>query len=86
MALKGKIIKLYKKEAPGMHHIIMPMFKVKLDDGKIIEVARGKVSVQSFGDDYMNLSAEETKKFNDKPHFGLKPGQKIFISEQIDWD
>jgi hypothetical protein len=83
-SLKGKIIKLYKKKS--VRGIIIPMFKVKLDDGKIIDVGRGMLSVESFGDDYMSKSANEMQEFDKQPHYGLKKGQTIYISMQDNWD
>jgi len=81
---QGKIIELYTKKS--ISGIIIPIFKIKTPTGEILEVGRGMLSVKTFGKDYMNKSVDEMEEFSKKPHYGLKKGQTIYLSDQENWD
>jgi hypothetical protein len=73
--LKGKVLKLFIKEHLGHK---MPTFRVKFPNGTIKDYGRGDVVDPDFG----KLTSKQMKAHLNKPFYGLKKGDTIYITTQ----
>ena len=82
-SLKGKIVKLFIKKS-GKHRI--PQFRVRLESGKVEDFGRGKISTETFGGKYDKMTSAQMQKHIKKDFYGLKVGDAVVISTQVDWE